>query len=537
MPAHPLTPVHLFELVLLLMAVVLPLELLARRLHLPPAAAFIAGGMLLALLPGQHDVQLDPALTLVLFLPPLLLSSAYFTAWRDFRANLRNILQLAVGAVVFTTFAVGLVARWVAPGLPWAACFALGAIVSPPDAVAAKAVLQRVTMPPRMTVVLEGESLVNDATGLVLYRLAVAAALTGTFSAGDAVLSFAALSVGGLLVGAAFGYVVTVLLARLQAMYLTIIGSLLASWAAYIGAEAVGVSGVLSTVAAGLVMSARSHETVSAYVRTSGQAVWRVATFVLESLVFILIGLSLRSIAERTGGNWPAIRALVLPVLAILAAVVLSRFVYIFPAVYLPRLVSARLRERDPSPPLAIPLVIGWAGMRGVVSLAAALALPVNMPGRDFILVASFAVILVTVLGQGATLAPLIGWLKLGRIKVPQSETMREAEARARMAQAQLAAVQHRASAEDGSERHPRLLEQYRYRALASERYSAAESDFAGAKDEHFGVVLAAIAAGRAEVLRMHREGVIHDTVLQSLEQELDLEEVAARRRRGETME
>ncbi len=183
MPANALTPVELFELILLLMAIVLPLELLARRLRLPPAAALIVGGMVLALLPGQHDVELDPDLTLVLFLPPLLLSSAYFTVWRDFRANLRIILQLAVGAVVFTTLVVGVVAHWAVPSLPWAACFALGAIVSPPDAVAAKAVLQRVSLPPRMTVLLEGESLVNDASGLVLFRLAVAAALTGTFSA------------------------------------------------------------------------------------------------------------------------------------------------------------------------------------------------------------------------------------------------------------------------------------------------------------------------------------------------------------------
>src|SRR3984885_3419696 len=178
-----MTPVSRFELVLILMAVVVVLELAARRLRLPPAAAFILGGIALALIPGTPDIELDPDLALVLFLPPLLLASAYFTVWRDFRANLRIITQLAVGAVAFTTFVVGVVAHWVEPSLPWAACFALGAIVSPPDAVAAKAVIQGLSLPPRMSVLLEGESLINDATGLVLYRFAVAAAMTGAFDA------------------------------------------------------------------------------------------------------------------------------------------------------------------------------------------------------------------------------------------------------------------------------------------------------------------------------------------------------------------
>ncbi len=238
-----MSPVHLFELLLLLMGLVIPLELLARRLHLPPAAALILGGMALALAPGQHDLQLDPDLTLVLFLPPLLMASAYFTVWRDFRADLRIILQLAVGAVAFTTLVVGAVAHWAMPGLPWAACFALGAIVSPPDAVAAKAVLQRVSLPPRMTVLLEGESLVNDASGLVLFRLAVAASLTGAFSVRDAVVNFGVLSVGGLAAGVLFGWVASRLLALLPDVHLSVIGSLLAAWASYIGADALGVSG------------------------------------------------------------------------------------------------------------------------------------------------------------------------------------------------------------------------------------------------------------------------------------------------------
>jgi monovalent cation/hydrogen antiporter len=274
-----LTLVSRFELILLLMAVVVGLELLARRMRMPPAAAFILGGIALALIPDVPDIALDPDLALVLFLPPLLLSSAFFTVWRDFRANLRIILQLAVGAVAFTTLCVGLVAHRVEPSLPWAACFALGAIVSPPDAVAAKAVLQGLSLPPRIMVLLEGESLVNDASGLVLYRLAVAAALTGTFDARQAAVSFATLALGGVVAGIAFGWFVTIVLGRLRDPTLGVIASFLAAWAAYIGGEALHVSGVLSTVACGLVMGWRQHTVLSAATRTQAFAVWRVAGF------------------------------------------------------------------------------------------------------------------------------------------------------------------------------------------------------------------------------------------------------------------
>ncbi len=319
------------------MAAVVGLELLARRMRLPPAAAFILGGIALALIPGVPDITLDPDLALLLFLPPLLVSSAFFTVWRDFRANLRIILQLAVGAVAFTTLGVGVVAHWVVPSLPWAACFALGAIVSPPDAVAAKAVLQGLSLPPRITVLLEGESLVNDASGLVLYRFAVAATLTGTFDAGQAALSFGTLAVGGVIAGMAFGWIVTFLLGRLRDATLSVIASFLAAWAAYIGGEAIHVSGVLSTVACGLVMGWRQHTVLSAVTRTQAFAVWKVVGFVLESLVFILIGLSLRGVLQRLGGSWEAIGLLVPAISAIIITVILTRFIWIFPATYLPR--------------------------------------------------------------------------------------------------------------------------------------------------------------------------------------------------------
>nr|WP_294522211.1 Na+/H+ antiporter [uncultured Rhodopila sp.] len=527
-----------FELVLCLIAVIVVLELAARRLRLPPAAAFVLGGVALALIPQTPPLELDPDLALVLFLPPLIMSSAYFTVWREFRANLRIILQLAVGAVAFTTLVVGVVAHLVMPSLPWAACFALGAIVSPPDAVAAKAVLQGLRLPRRVVVLLEGESLVNDASGLVLFRLAVAASLTGTFNAGEAAISFAALAIGGTLAGVAFGYASSWLLRRLRDPTLAIIGSLLTAWASYIIADEVGVSGVLSTVACGLVMGWQQHTVLTATTRTHARVVWQVVVFILESLVFILIGLSLRAVLARLGaqGGGAAAALAVLPAMAaVVAAVILSRFAWIFPAVHLPRWLVPALRRRDPiAPPASVLAVMSWAGMRGVVSLAAALALPAEFPGRDFILVTTFAVILTTVLIQGATLAPLILSLGLGTAGVTPSKTLSESAARAKMAARQLAAVEARSAKPDGTQRHPRLMEQYGYRARAASRFSEAEASLLEHRNEHFSVVLDAIAAGRSELLRLHRAGEIHDSVLNTLEQELDLEEMSARRFSGE---
>ena len=475
-----MTIVARFELILLLMAVVLGLELLARRIRMPPAAAFILGGIALALIPGTPDIELDPDLALVLFLPPLLLASAYFTVWRDFRANLRIITQLAVGAVAFTTFVVGVVAHWVEPSLPWAACFALGAIVSPPDAVAAKAVLAGLSLPPRVTVLLEGESLVNDAAGLVLYRFAVVAALTGAFDAGEAAVSFVGLALGGVAAGVAFGWLVTLLLGRLRDPSLSVIASFLAAWAAYIVGEKLHVSGVLATVACGLVMGWRQHTVLSAATRTQARAVWDVIVFIMESLIFILIGLSLRGVLVRLGGDWHSILSLLPAMGAIIAAVIVTRFMWILPATYVPRALIPALRRRDPYPPLAVPIVMSWAGMRGVVSLAAALALPDDFPGRDFILATTFAVILVTVLVQGATLAPLIRVLGLSGFTQQQPTTLPEAEARARMAAVQLAEVERHAAGTEETPRHPRLLEQYGYRARAAARFSEAAGGLIG---------------------------------------------------------
>lgn len=524
-----------FKLILVSLVAIISLELVARRLRLPPAAALLIGGVGLAFVPGLPPIELDPELVLLVFLPPLLMDGAYLTVWDDFKRNLSGILLLAIGAVIFTTLGVGLVAHCMVPGLPWAACFALGAIVSPPDAIAAKAVLERVALPRRLLALLEGESLLNDATGLVLYRFAVAAALTGAFSFAHALGSFAVLAGGGVIVGAVVGYAVIKLLRHLADTYLVIVSTALATWISYSIGEAIGVSGVMASVTYGMMLGWHQHELVSASVRTRGTAFWQVMIFLFESLVFILIGLSLRSVVNRLGGLSEAVAAFLLPVSTIVVTVVLSRFLWVF-GVDASLLLHKRKRRSDG--PVRFDwrtaTVKSWAGMRGVVTLAVALALPATMPGRDLILVSSFAVILVTVLFQGSTIGTLINWLKLEDTDEHGAKYLTESQAWARLEAAQFAVVKALAYDARGNLIHPRLFEQYGYRARVSHEHRNEPAPPAEVRSAHFDVVLAAVAAGREELLRLRRVGLLHDELLHELEHDLDLQEITALHGRGD---
>jgi CPA1 family monovalent cation:H+ antiporter len=522
-------PVRLLDLVLLLMAVAVVLALVARRLGIPPAVAFVPGGMLLAVTPGVPAFELNPALSMTLFLPPLLQSSAYFTVWRDFRANLRPILLLAVGAVAFTTVAIGWVMKLLRPDLPWAACFALGAIVSPPDAVSANAVLERLRLPRRLVAILGGESLVNDASGLVMYRFAVAVAMGGAFDAARATASFVLIAAGGVAVGYATGFALVWLLRRLHDVNLGITMSFLAAWTSYLAAEAIGASGVLSTVVCGLLLGWRQHEVFSAEARIESLATWRFVTYALEALVFVLIGLSLRGVIERLG--WHHLIQLLPLATAITGAAVVARFVWVYPATYLPRLLWPPLRRRDPYPPLRLPLVIGWAGMRGVVSLAAALALPDGFPGRDAILVVTFVVILGTVVLQGPTLGPLIKALKFADPDAPDA-VPEDAATRAALAGAQLKVIEGYLNDPLMSGIAGDMIQEYRERAKWLVRVPAGGAALAERQGRHM-LRQEAAAAARAELLRRHRVGEIHEEVVRLLERELDLEDLRFRQQRG----
>jgi CPA1 family monovalent cation:H+ antiporter len=518
---------HLFELLIAMFVAIIALHYLAGRLGLPPAVALIAGGALLAFVPGLPVISLDPDLVLVIFLPPLLVDGAWVIPLRHLRRHLVGILSLAIGAVVFTTVVVAVVTHVLLPALPWAACAALGAIVAPPDAISARAVLQRVKLPHRLSILLEGESLLNDATGLVLFRFAVAAAVTGSFSAADALGSFLLLALGGVVVGAAVAATWVFVVRRLQDDYLAIASSVLIGWVAYLLGETAHVSGVIATVTAALICGWYQHVVFSAAVRMRGTSFWTVLVFLLEATVFMLIGSSLRDVVDRVGGFAVVLEEMAVPVLLILLALTAARFAWVYgcEAVIAIQRALGWTRSENLGPRGAA--ILSWAGMRGVVTLAVALSVPATMPGRDFMLVAAFAVILGTVLVQGMTLGAVIRWAR-PRETPGHVASLGMAQAEAAMAQVQLAAVERRAYAEDGTLIHPQLLERYRVRARASTNYAGNEDRYQPQLHAHFDLILEAVAVGRTELLRLHRSGEIDDHTLHELERDLDLEELAA---------
>jgi CPA1 family monovalent cation:H+ antiporter len=384
-----------------------------------------------------------------------------------------------------------------------------------------------VTLTRRLSILLEGESLFNDASGLVLFRFAIAAGVTGTFSAVEGLESFFILAIGGALVGIAIGAAWVLMVRRLGDEYLMIAATCLSPWAAYLLAETIHVSGVIAAVTTGLICGWYQHVVFTAAVRMRSTSFWVVLIFLMEATVFMLIGSSLRGVIERVGGFGVVIDQMAVPVLWIILAMTVARFIWVFGSDLVIRLLrTVHIRRYKPMG-MRASIVLGWTGMRGVVTLAVALSVPEGFPGRDFILVTAFAVILATVLIQGTTLGSLIRWAKLSD---PESDVARlsMSEAEAAMAQVQVRAIESLAYAEDGTLLHPRLLERYQRRAAISVEYAGQEAEHAPVLHAHFDLILEAIAAGRAELLRLHRAGDIDEKTLHELERDLDLEELSA---------
>jgi len=506
------------ELVLLLLVVVTALTLVARRLTVPYPIVMVLGGLVLSQVPGLPDFQLPPDLVFFVFLPPLLFAGGYFTSFREFRANLRPIILLAFGLVLFTAGVVAAVTYMIVPALGWAGAFALGAIVAPPDAVAATAIFQRVGVPRRIVTILEGESLVNDATALVIYRFAIAAVAAGTFSLIQAGGSFVVVLAGGIAVGVVVGVVGEWCLARIRDTAIAVMITLLAPYAAYLPAETLGVSGVLATVVAGL-FSRRALRRSSSDVRVVGTAAWQMVLFLLNGLVFVLIGLQLPSVVSGLGDF-----NRVLGDAAILAVtVVLTRFVWVFPTTYLSRLIPS-VRRADPSPPWRAVFLVGWSGLRGVVTLAAALALPLDFPARRFILFVAFTVILVTLVGQGLTLPLLIK--KLG-LAPDTSASHDEVHARGLTTEAALARLEELRAQWPG---HIELIDQLRDRYTHRARHDEQHHEDGGAAEqellEHGLIRREVIDAERQAAVDLRDRGVITDDVLRRIERDLDLEDL-----------
>ncbi|MBG0511609.1 Na+/H+ antiporter [Agrobacterium sp. MOPV5] len=518
---------HLFELVIAMFLAIIALHYLARRLSLPPSVALLAGGIMLAFIPGLPTITVDPELVLVIFLPPLLMDGAWFIAIGRLKRHIFGIASLAVGAVFFTCMVVTVVTHMLFPSLSWAACAALGAIVSPPDAVAARAVLERVELPRRLEILLEGESLLNDASGLVLFRFAVASVATGTFDAAAAAGSFLVLALGGAGVGTVVGYAWVKFVSRLGDEYLIIATTTLLAWISYLLSETLQVSGVIATVTTGLIATWHQHTVFSAATRIRGTSFWTVVVFLMEAAVFILIGLSLRDVVERGGGFETLLSTMGLPALVILVALVLARFAWVFGSEGVVKFFNSI--GFASTQPLSIggSTVLGWAGIRGVVTLALALSLPEDFPGRDFILVTSVTVILGTVLVQGTTLGRVILWAQLSEAE-SEKAPLTISQAEAAMAQAQFMTIQKLAYDPEGELIHPQLLQQYERRATAMIDYAARTEEYAPTLHAHFDIILAAVATGREELIRLHRLGEIDDETLLELERDLDLEELSA---------
>ncbi|MDB6172140.1 MAG: Na+/H+ antiporter, partial [Chthoniobacteraceae bacterium] len=395
------------------------LDLAACKIRLPYPVLMVLSGLGLGLIPGLPRVTFAPELVLPIFLPPLLFPAAFLTSWHDFRTNLRPIVLLAVGLVLLTMVAVAWVAHCFISDLSWPAAFVLGAIVSTPDAIAATSVFKRLMVPRRIVTVLEGESLVNDAVALVSYRFGVAAVVTGSFSPSAAVLVLPLVVVGGATIGGLVGLGVDWILRRLDDPPVQITISLLAPFLAYLSAERLGCSGALAVVTAGVLIGWRLPRMVTARTRLDLSAFWQMLVYLLNGIIFIFIGLQLPQVMD--GLEHKSWGHLIFEAGVVSAVVIAVRLLWIFPSAYVPRFLFRGILARDPYPDWRHLVIIGWSGMRGVDSLATALALPfitatsAPFPGRDTIIFISFVVILCTLVLQGLTLPILIRLLKVER--------------------------------------------------------------------------------------------------------------------------
>mgnify|MGYP000195989289 CR=1 FL=1 len=403
-------------LVLVLLGVIAAVHLLAQRVTTPAPILLALGGALVALIPGLPHLELDPDLILVLFLPPLLYADAFNTSWIDFKRWLRPILMLAFGLVALTTLVVGLVAHAFLPELPWAVCFVLGAVVSPTDTVAVQAVIERLHVPRRVTAILGGESLVNDATGLVGVQVGVAVVLSGAFEAQSLVLVFSWVVIGGVAVGLAAGVLFSLANRFIRETRVLFVLSLVSPYLAFLVAHQLGTSGVLAVVIAGFVVAWRIH-TVPPRARIELYSTWEMFVFVLNGLCFVIIGLQTPYLLLETNAANPVVFK---AGLAVSAAVIVTRIAWVFPGAYLPLLFSKSLRAKEGGYPPARGVVLAsWCGVRGIISLAAALSVPRFLddgspfPGRNVVIACTLVVILVTLIAQGLTLQPLIKLLGL----------------------------------------------------------------------------------------------------------------------------
>jgi monovalent cation/hydrogen antiporter len=519
------------ELVLVgLLVAVSALFVLAYLTRVPYPIWLTAGGAALGFFPGIPDVQLEPDLVLIIVLPPLLYSAAFFSDLRELRRNARSIGLLAVGLVLATTFAVAAVAHALVPGLSWEAAIVLGAVLGPTDPVAATAIAARVGAPRRIVTVLEGESLVNDSTALIAFKFAVGAATAGTFSLMDAAGEFVLSVAGGAAIGLVVAWAVAQVRYRIEDVATEAMLSLGTAYFAYLPADALGVSGVIAAVTTGIYLGWRAPILTTAQTRIQLYGMWEILVFLLNSLLFVLVGLQLPSVLDALQGE--AMSDLALWAVAIALTVMAVRFAWVFPNTYLPRWLSPRVRAADPAPPWRHIVIVAFTGMRGAVSLAAALAVPESVPGRDLIVFLCFTTIVWTVFVEGLTLPALLRALQ---IQGDGAEEREEDHARLYAAKAAMRRIDE-LSAEDwvreDTAQRTRAMYEFRARRFAARLGKLPDGDGDGADEDrdHRSVkyqrlVREVIDAQRTALGEMRRAGKIGDDVLRRVQRDLDLEE------------
>jgi monovalent cation/hydrogen antiporter len=520
---------HLDLIIFGLLLAVSGLAVLARLFGVPYPILLVVGGLILGFVPGVPEIHLPPDLVLLIFLPPLLYGAAFFTSLRDLRANARSIALLAIPLVAVTMGAVALVAHY-AIGLDWSVAFVLGAVVSPTDAVAPAATLREVGAPRRIVAIIEGENLTNDWTALVLYRIAVAAVVSGSFSLWDAGLRFVVNGLGGLAIGLAVGWVIREVRARIDDPPTEITISLLTAYAAYLPAEEIGVSGVIAAVTVGIFMGWHTPRLTTPTTRIQVTAVWEILTFLLNAVLFLLVGLQLPAVLDEISGR--STGELALWAALVSGVVIVVRLAWEFTVPQAIRLVGRRVGQLAQRLDARQRLVVGWSGMRGSVALAAALAIPLEtdagtpFPDRDLLLFLTFAVIVATLVLQGLTLKPLVR--KLGVYDDGSEEEREEVTARLRTAEAALERLDELAGEEwvqEGTVERTRNLFDYRRRRFGA-RADGSDSDGYEDRSAAYRRLLSELlAAERDELLALRNEGEISDDVRRRVERDLDLEE------------
>jgi len=501
----------------------------ARRIGLPIEILLVIGSLILSLIPGLPPLMLNPEVVFMLFLPPILFAAAYFTSWRDFKRNRRPIFLLSFGLVLFTTTLVAVALRSLGLGVSWPAAFLLGAIVSPPDASAATAIVRKLGLPRRLVTIIEGESLVNDATALVAFRFALAAIATGSFSFGDAAWQFMLVDAGGGVVGLSVAVGGIFIVRRLNNSTAETTLTLVTSFAAYIFAERLGFSGVISTVVGGLYYGRRLPAVTSAQTHLEAEATWNTLLFIINGLVFTLIGLQMPAVIRGLDGySWLQLAFYGATISFVVLAV---RFIWMYPAAYLPRKLFPSIGRKDPMPPGAVIVALSWTGMRGIVSLAAALSIPLTLPSgeefpfRNLLIFLTYVVILTTLLIPGTTLPALLRWLS---IKDDGESRRDETLARLSLFKAGLRKL---GTLKSDSGISAELIEstasryERRIQTLESNLEPASFSPLFDEDQMLRQLMRSLLEAERNELASLREAAAIHDEVFFNISRELDIEE------------